>query len=90
MSIENEGVFLFVENEVWIEQENKVLESAKQVEIRLGRLKRIGNRIQAGWKGEAGELCYERLYEMIQQIDRAREQIEEYARKVQSLVEKKE
>lgn len=86
MNIEREQVFLLVEDEIFKKEGNKILESVKQVERLLARINRIGNRIQNEWKGENGTLCYERLYEILQLTEQAREQIEEYAKEVQQFV----
>lgn len=88
MNMEKEEVSILVDNEILIEQGKKVLESVEQVEFLLGKIRRIGNRIHASWKGEAGECCYERIYEIIQQTERATKQMEEYAREVQKLAKK--
>lgn len=90
MNIEKERVTILVENEILIEQGNKVLQSVKQIEFLLGRIKQIGNRIRMDWKGEAGELCYQRIYEMIQQTTQAGNQMEEYVQVMKGLVKKEE
>lgn len=88
MKLKNEKVSILVENEILIEQGNKVLENTKRLEVLLTRINRIGNCIKAGWKGEAGELCYERLYEIIQHTEQAKVQMEAYTKEVLRLVEK--
>lgn len=89
MNLKKEQASILVENEMLIEQGNKVLESTKKLEILLATINRIENCIKAGWKGEAGELCCERLYEIIQQMNQAKEQVAAYTKEVQRLAEKK-
>lgn len=90
MNIKKEQVIILTGQEVALENANKVLNSVKKVETMIERIGRIGNRTKGGWKGENGELCYERIQEINQEMSKVLKQIREYAKEIQSCVQKEQ